>query len=628
MKKIGPYKLEGTLGRGGMGTVFRGRNETSGELHAVKVLAPVYSNDDHFRGRFESEIKALLKLDHPNIVRLISFGQDDGNLYFSMELVDGSSLFQKQKERRTFNWREILAIGKDVCEGLRHAHDRGIIHRDLKPGNLMMTKDGSVKIADFGIAKSFGSSQNTGDNVVGTMDFMSPEQARGEPVTIRSDLYSLGTVMFTLLSGRPPFSGNSIEESLRNLTRVPAPSIQSVVPSIPSEIDTIISRLMEKKPEKRIATALAVHHKLSEIEELLKGSSEAKTAENRKVETSDEKTILLGAREKTTAKRGGAKKKSETVELSQAKTSASEKTRADKTVVESEVAVEPYSLAPASEKVKRPDFYNKVTKSDLQGSNEYDAEVAKRSKGFLSTLIGLLAVVLMAALGTWYSTRKPSADDLYTAIEASSPRKVLAEAQLFLETYPEDSRVEAVQQIYKLGKANQYYTQLSNRLKVRSNIVGANRLSDIERQFLDIAELSKTNYEEAHMKMKAFVTVHDSVDSLSESDQGCVEAAKSFCAKIQEDAIKHAKTNLLSIQSALEKARLSEPQRAAEIYGSIIELYGPMVEGRGNREVRALVGQAQDLLGLIKAGKPRPNIPDPVLQSEPEAPTNPGEGNE
>ena len=185
-----------------------------------------------------------------------------------------------------------------------------------------------------------------------------------------------------------------------------------------------------------------------------------------------------------------------------------------------------------------------------------------------------------------------------------------------------------MQQIYKLGKANQYYTQLSNRLKVRSNIVGANRLSDIERQFLDIAELSKTNYEEAHMKMKAFVTVHDSVDSLSESDQGCVEAAKSFCAKIQEDAIKHAKTNLLSIQSALEKARLSEPQRAAEIYGSIIELYGPMVEGRGNREVRALVGQAQDLLGLIKAGKPRPNIPDPVLQSEPEAPTNPGEGNE
>ena len=232
MKKLGPYEFEGTLGRGGMGTVFRGKHMETGEIHAVKVLSPVYSADDHFRGRFESEINALLLLDHPNIVKLISYGQEDGNLYFSMELIEGNSLFQMQKKGHCFNWREVLQVAKDVCQGLRHAHDRGIIHRDLKPGNLLMTGFNSVKITDFGIAKSYGTSQNTGDNILGTMDFMSPEQAKGEQVTFRSDLYSLGAVLFTLLSGRPPFTANSIEESLRNLTRVPAPKISKSVPGL------------------------------------------------------------------------------------------------------------------------------------------------------------------------------------------------------------------------------------------------------------------------------------------------------------------------------------------------------------------------------------------------------------
>ena len=128
MKKLGPYEFEGTLGRGGMGTVFRGRYLETGELHAVKVLSPVYSGDDHFRGRFESEINALLQLDHPNIVKLISYGQEDGNLYFSMELIEGNSLFQMQKKGHRFNWREVLQIAKDVCQGLRHAHDLSLIH--------------------------------------------------------------------------------------------------------------------------------------------------------------------------------------------------------------------------------------------------------------------------------------------------------------------------------------------------------------------------------------------------------------------------------------------------------------------------------------------------------------------
>jgi eukaryotic-like serine/threonine-protein kinase len=200
MNQLGPYELLGVLGRGGMGTVYRARHQETGDTVAVKALAQNLTDDEHFRTRFTAEIQALLKLDHPNIVRLLGYGENDGALYFAMELVEGKSLFHLQREIRTFDWRDVLVICRDVASGLRHAHDRGIIHRDLKPGNLIKSADGVIKITDFGIAKEFGVSHDTRDNVVGTIDYMSPEQALGRPVTARSDLYSLGVVLYSIRS--------------------------------------------------------------------------------------------------------------------------------------------------------------------------------------------------------------------------------------------------------------------------------------------------------------------------------------------------------------------------------------------------------------------------------------------
>lgn len=278
MNRLGPYDLLGVLGRGGMGTVYRARHRETGEEVAVKALAQNHNEDDHFRQRFESEIQALLKLDHPNIVRLIGYGQEDGAMYFAMELVEGKSLFHLQREIKTFDWRDVLVIARDVATGLRHAHDRGIVHRDLKPGNLLKSDEGMIKITDFGIAKAYGVSHDTRDNVVGTIDFMSPEQALGRPVTAKSDLYSLGVVLYTLLSGTPPFASSSIEQSLRNLTRVPAPKIRSRVPSVPDSLEEIIDELLEKKPEKRTPTAYALLRKLDYVEQLLRDGSEAATS--------------------------------------------------------------------------------------------------------------------------------------------------------------------------------------------------------------------------------------------------------------------------------------------------------------------------------------------------------------
>lgn len=594
MDKLGPYIFEGTLGRGGMGTVFRGRHIETGEIHAVKVLSPVYSNDDHFRGRFESEIKALLKLDHPNIVQLISFGQESGNLFFSMEMVEGNSLFQMQRKGHKFNWRECLAITKDVCLGLRHAHDRGIIHRDLKPGNLLMTGDRQIKITDFGIAKSFGSNQNTGDNVLGTMDFMSPEQARGEPVTTRSDLYSLGTVLFTLLSGRPPFTMNSIEESLRNLTRVPAPKISSVVPETPKEIEEVISQLMEKKPEKRISTATALYHRVCEIEESLKNYSEAKTAELPPIVTSDDRTLDLDRSDATRYQKASS---FEIPDPNRPRESASQATRADQTVADSS---DREASAESSIGKPRPDFFNRVEKRERFDPPPEDVIESQYGQGVFRTLLLLLAVIAIGAFGTWFSLKSPTADELYTTIQSSRPQLVLDETETFLELYPDDERIETVRRIHEFGKATLYYSQLSKKLDVRSNMPGENRLTEIESQFMEIANLADTNYELANQRMQAFVRVHGVNPRLSQRDQDCVEAAKSFQIKIGEDARKQAKTNLDSISTALENAESASPEMAAKIYRSIIELYGSMKKST-NPEVQQLVNEAKNRLVKIES---------------------------
>lgn len=591
MDKLGPYLFEGTLGRGGMGTVFRGRHIETGEIHAVKVLSPIYSNDDHFRGRFESEIKALLKLDHPNIVQLISFGQEAGNLFFSMEMVEGNSLFQMQRKGHKFNWRECLAITKDICQGLRHAHDRGIIHRDLKPGNLLMTGDGQIKITDFGIAKSFGSNQNTGENVLGTMDFMSPEQARGEPVTIRSDLYSLGTVLFTLLSGRPPFTMNSIEESLRNLTRVPAPKISSVAPQTPQEIEDVIAQLMEKKPEKRISTALALYHRVCEIEESLKNYSQAKTAELPPIATSDDRTLDLDRSDATVHQKDSG---FEISDPNLPQQSASQPTRADQTVVDTGDRSE---AEKSSNMGPRRDFFNRVEKRERFDPPAEDVIESQYGQGVLRTLLLLLAVVSICVAGIWFSLKRPTADELYTTIQSSRPQLVLDETEQFLELYQDDERIETVRRIHEFGRATLYYNQLSKKLAVRS-VIGKDRLTEIESQFMEIADLADTNYELANQKMQAFVGVHGVNPRLSQRDQDCVEAAKSFQIKIGEDARKQAKTNLDSISTALENAESASPEMAAKIYRSIIELYGSMKKST-NPEVQQLVDEAKNrLMGI------------------------------
>ena len=594
LKKIGPYELEGILGRGGMGTVYRGLHSDTGQQHAIKVLAPRFVEDQHFRRRFESEIKALLKLNHDNIVSLFSYGQDDGQLFFAMELVDGQSLFQMQKAGHRFDWRQVLSIARDCANGLRHAHDRGIIHRDLKPGNLMMTAavDGSpqqVKLTDFGIAKRFGSSQNTGTNILGTMDFMSPEQAKGGPVTARSDLYSLGAVLFTLLAGRPPFSGNNVEESLRNLTSVPPPRISGINPATPKSIDDLVSKLMAKKVEDRVPTALALLHKITDIENELRDGASAQTSHGKSV-SQQTKIVTDNPKRGMATKVEGTPSTADQVSRNEPETKA---------VVHGPTSEQQaLGLAPVdtnrTEETK--DFYNQVTESLRRQHSEVDPPRENRSKGLLPLVLALLGVIALGVYGWIRAAAPPTPEQLFAKIELSSdqPEKVIEEIGLFLEHYPDDPRSGSLTELQSTGIAIKEYQTLKNTLTVRAR--SPQGLTDIEQKFLELAKLTKDDTTLAGEKMAAFALVNESV-SLDERNLRCVRAAKAFKLKLNHDLRTTAQSELGRIRNAFAKANdLEDPKESLKVCQSLLELYA-------GTDFSSLEDpkQGSEALGLVRA---------------------------
>ena len=276
-EKLGPFHIGRVLGRGGMGAVYEGRHEDDGSLVAVKVLSNVLDDEEdaEVRLRFETEIETLKRLHHPNIVQLSGFGEDQGQLYYVMEFVNGSSLQQELRKKRYFQWAEVAKIGLEICQALRHAHDRGVIHRDIKPANILLDQEGNVKLSDFGIARFFGSQQITDiHSVVGTLEYMSPEQALAHPIGVGADLYSLGCVLYALLTSKPPFTARSLPEMLRkHKSTTPAP-IRSLRADVPDDFAYLLADLLQIQPEDRPRAAPLVAKRLQALMQALAGTPE------------------------------------------------------------------------------------------------------------------------------------------------------------------------------------------------------------------------------------------------------------------------------------------------------------------------------------------------------------------
>lgn len=276
---IGPYRVQRELGAGGMGTVYLGEHETTGEQAAIKMLPPSFARQEGFRLRFGREIEVMQQLHSPHIVKFFGQGEDHGTLYYAMEYVPGENLADRIRRERRLDWRLTVDIARQLCLALKSAHDSGVIHRDLKPSNILITPQGVVKLTDFGIAQLFAADKLTvTGGIVGTVEYMSPEQARGLKATKRSDLYSLGAVLYVMLTGRPPFTGPAAVDIMQKhrFGQFDLPS--RYVPEIPAALDDIVQQLMEKEPDKRLPDAYVLLRRLTELcERQERASSDLRT---------------------------------------------------------------------------------------------------------------------------------------------------------------------------------------------------------------------------------------------------------------------------------------------------------------------------------------------------------------
>jgi len=268
-RMIGPFELGEKLGAGGMGIVYRATYTKTGVPCAIKVLAPDATDSPGIQQRFEREIAILKKLQHPNIVKYFGGGKVGTQRFYAMELVPGGSLEKYLKEKKRLPWEQALEFAKQIAVALEHAHAAGVIHRDLKPANLLMTPEGQIKLTDFGIARDTTKTALTAaGKTVGTYAYMAPEQIRGKPpVDRRTDLYALGCVLFEMLTGETPFTGDNPGDVLVQHLQEEPLRVTSLAPDCPIWLEEVVFRLLEKDPEERYYDALALQVALDEVKE-------------------------------------------------------------------------------------------------------------------------------------------------------------------------------------------------------------------------------------------------------------------------------------------------------------------------------------------------------------------------
>jgi hypothetical protein len=249
----GKYQIVRRLGKGGMGAVYLGERLTDRKAFAVKILTEEFSKMPGIEGRFKREGASSGRLDHPSIAETVEMGRDGGSIYIVMELLEGGTLVDHIVKVRRLEPAAAAEMMSDILSGLSHAHSRGVIHRDIKPGNILLTSAGKAKIIDFGLAKDAEAQTilTLSGNIVGTPAYMAPEQAKGETVDWRSDLYSCGIMFWLMLTGKKPFEAKSIVDTLNKQINEPLPSARAVNPDVPEALDAVLAKMCAKDPARR-----------------------------------------------------------------------------------------------------------------------------------------------------------------------------------------------------------------------------------------------------------------------------------------------------------------------------------------------------------------------------------------
>ena len=286
------YEILDVIGRGGMAMVYRATDRRLNRAVAVKILHSNLAEDEEFRRRFRDEAQAVAMLSHPNIVSVYDVSRGETE-YIVMELIEGITLKQYMERRGKLNWRESLHFIIQIMRGLQHAHSRGIIHRDIKPQNIMVLRDGSVKIADFGIARLESAAQPTMEQeALGSVHYISPEQAKGDRTDARSDIYSAGVVLYEMLTNRLPFEGDSaVSVAIQHLSSVPL-SPREIEPTVPEALEKICMKAMSGDIDRRYPSAEAM---IADLEEFRKNPDATLgfTIDDLREDETDEPTMML-----------------------------------------------------------------------------------------------------------------------------------------------------------------------------------------------------------------------------------------------------------------------------------------------------------------------------------------------
>lgn len=592
---IGPYKIVRVLGQGGMGTVYHGVHTRSGDPVAVKIIAPALAQHQRFRRRFDAEIQTLLKLKHPNIVQLIGSGEEKGMLFYSMEYVDGENLQQQLRREKRIDWRRVIEIGIETSSALKHAHDFGIIHRDLKPANLMIDSGGHVKLTDFGIAKLFGAADATVEgSILGTADFMAPEQAEGKPVSIRSDLYALGSVCYAALTGRAPFQGKTVPEVLFNVRYGSVTPIRDIVPDTPPELCELVEELLIKDPSRRPPTGLVVGNRFQSLKMGLAQRTQITAAPDacrlKELTSIDidpeilndprvkqEQTVVVSDRthlkdpksvEKNTATRSDLPSRAGPNE----KTVASETSQGRDSMQD---------LNP-----DRPSGIEHMGKTNFKEFEEKD----RRQVVFTSSEpyehhgwaqwipIAILGTALIGCIGAIvWMLRAPSANSLYGEVAeaiASNDEEVWLSAELaaqrFRELYPDDPRIADVEATLEEIESIKAIRALQRRARRGT----ADQLSPIQQAYLECVESQSIDAGTAIRKYQAFLTMFaGEAENDKLSKQLVAQAKRSLSIlSLQRDAKKNEALEALEKQADWVRANLS-PDLRRKWFAALIELF-------------------------------------------------------
>lgn len=583
-EQLGPYKIGRRLGRGGMGTVFAGTHMETGEQAAVKILAPALAADENFRLRFSGEIETLKRLRHPHIVQLFGFGEQGGTVFYAMELVAGTNLEEELARGRRFDWREAVRIGIDICRALKHAHDHGVIHRDLKPANLLWGPDEQIKLTDFGIAKFFGASSLTAEGVIGTADYMAPEQAEGKPVTVRSDLYSLGCVLYAVLVGEPPFRGRTLAEVIYKLQHDEPASIVRRNPDVPRAFDAIIRQLLAKDPDRRFRSATAVAKALQAMEHALSVHPEvlapppdieadfilnepaAKPPATRELDPL--------VHQRATAEQGTV--------VPQPAAPAPPGSAGSPFSGPTRLVEQPHgtlSDAPPSEEAilatpTRVDHFTPVDVRRRAGGDEDES-----GAGWTPAIIAGAILAIVALWFTWLLWPL-SADRLYERIAAAANdgndqlAAVETEMTQFVSRFPSDVRVTEVQgylQEVELARQGKRLAQSVRRAR-------SGKLGPVARAYGEAIRLRETDPDQAAARLAALLEAFvDPVDPLVGDEGKTLELARRQLAKLREEIASRDAADRGAFEERLARAEAllpKEPDAAAAILQGSLALWG------------------------------------------------------